>query len=77
MWPADKLHNLTSLIRDVTRHGVGTMDRFNASPEQILWFHNKVVGAIAKHRDSAPVDEIRDATAILARVLEEGGSAQS
>lgn len=35
----DKLHNLRSLIADLRAHGVGTLERFNAEPEQIRWYY--------------------------------------
>jgi (p)ppGpp synthase/HD superfamily hydrolase len=39
---ADKLHNLTAIIRDVRREGPGTLSRFNAKPDQQLWyFHGR------------------------------------
>lgn len=66
---ADKLHNLQAQIRDIQRHGPATMARFNASPEQIVWFNRQIVSALSKYRASAPVEEMSAATSTLATVL--------
>ena len=66
---SDKLHNLHAQIRDVRRHGVETMQRFNASPEQVIWYNREVVAALAPHRATAPVAEVEEATAVLAGLL--------
>lgn len=67
---ADKLHNLHAQIRDVRREGVATMSRFNASPTQIVWFHEQIAGALAGHRGFVPVDEMQEATTQLAALLD-------
>jgi len=66
---ADKLHNLTALVRDVRRDGAETMKRFNAAPDKVVWYHAAVAEALIAHRDSAPVDEINEANAELAAML--------
>jgi len=66
---ADKLHNLNAQIRDVRRHGPGTMARFNADPDRIIWFNTAITEAIAAHRDTVPVAEMEAATATLAGLL--------
>ena len=49
----DKLHNAECIVRDVKIHGPETWQRFNATPAQILWYYESIVGAI---RDmSSPV----------------------
>jgi (p)ppGpp synthase/HD superfamily hydrolase len=70
---ADKLHNLTAMIRDVRRDGTETLRRFNASPEQLLWYQRSVAEALAQHRGKVPVDELEEAIAVLTKVI--GGSA--
>jgi (p)ppGpp synthase/HD superfamily hydrolase len=44
---ADCLHNLHALTRDVRANGAGTMDRFNASSEETVWYHQSVADAVA------------------------------
>ncbi len=66
---ADKLHNLNAQIRDVRRHGAGTMGRFNAGPDQIIWYNRRIVAAIAEHRETVPVTELEEAIAKLADLL--------
>ena len=43
----DKLQNLTAMIADVQRDGVGSMDRFNARPAEQLWYYRAVLTAVA------------------------------
>jgi (p)ppGpp synthase/HD superfamily hydrolase len=43
---ADKLHNLTAMIRDVRQYGPGTLARFNASPDRILWYFTAIAQAL-------------------------------
>lgn len=66
---ADKLHNLNAQIRDVRRQGATTMARFNASPEDIIWYNLEIASAISAHRDVIPYLEMEEATATLARLL--------
>lgn len=67
---ADKLHNLTAMIRDVRRDGPATLSRFNAPPERLLWYFASIATAIAPHRAVAPVDEIDDGVLVLASLLD-------
>ena len=53
--PTGKLHNLTALVRDVRRDGVGTMGRFNAEPAQILWYHREIIAGL-RGRAECPQD---------------------
>jgi guanosine-3',5'-bis(diphosphate) 3'-pyrophosphohydrolase len=43
---ADKLHNLGSMIFDLER-GEELWSRFNASPENVIWYHREIVAAAA------------------------------
>ncbi len=43
---ADKLHNLGSMIFDLER-GDELWGRFNASPEDVIWYHREIVAAAA------------------------------
>ena len=66
---ADKLHNLTALVRDVQRDGPETMRRFNAAPDRVIWYHAGIAEALAPHRDAAPVQEMAEMNARLAELL--------
>jgi (p)ppGpp synthase/HD superfamily hydrolase len=66
---ADKLHNLTAMIRDIRREGPGTLSRFNAAPAQLVWYFASVASAIARHRAIAPVGEIEEGVHELASLL--------
>ncbi len=66
---ADKLHNLSALVRDVRREGPATMSRFNAAPDRIVWYHGAVAEALDRHRERVPVGEIEQANAELATLL--------
>jgi (p)ppGpp synthase/HD superfamily hydrolase len=76
---ADKLHNLSALIRDVRRDGPQTMSRFNAEPAHIIWYHREVVAAL-RMRDECPpqfVGEIEIAISTLEKLLGMSESIQS
>jgi (p)ppGpp synthase/HD superfamily hydrolase len=69
---ADKLHNVAALVRDVRRDGARTMDRFNAEPAQIIWYHQEVVSGL-RDRPECPQDlvtELEMAITTLARLLD-------
>jgi GTP pyrophosphokinase len=66
---ADKLHNLSALVRDVRREGPTTMRRFNATPDRIVWYHAAIADALDGHRHRAPIGEIEQANAELATLL--------
>ena len=65
---ADKLHNLTAIIRDVRRHGPETLDRFNA-PTRLVWYFEQVAEALDGHSGTVPVAEIRDGARTLAALI--------
>ena len=46
---ADKLHNARATVSDLMITGPETWDRFNASPEDILWYYESIL-EIAKER---------------------------
>jgi len=66
---ADKLHNLTAMIRDVRRDGAAAMNRFKAPPERQLWYFGEVVKALGQHRATAPVEEIERGIETMAGLL--------
>lgn len=43
---ADKLHNLTTMLRDHDLHGDALWERFNATPEQSLWYYQRLSAAL-------------------------------
>ena len=49
---ADKLHNLGSMVYDLER-GKELWSRFNASPEDLIWYHRKIVAAAMAIPDDA------------------------
>lgn len=65
---ADKLHNLTSIVRDVRAQGPRTLERFNA-PDRLTWYYGAVIEALATHAEHAPVDELRTHLTDLTRML--------
>jgi (p)ppGpp synthase/HD superfamily hydrolase len=65
---ADKLHNLSAMIRDIRRFGPATLDRFNAKPDRLVWYVRAMAEALAPYAASAPVDEIRAGAEILQRL---------
>jgi (p)ppGpp synthase/HD superfamily hydrolase len=40
---ADKLHNARSILHDLEREGVGTLDRFKGGREGTLWYYRSVL----------------------------------
>ncbi len=66
---ADKLHNLTCMIRDIRRDGPPTMSRFNATPEQQVWYFSSIATALAGHKKICPVEEIERNVQELAMLL--------
>lgn len=49
----DKLHNVTALVRDLGRGGKAVWSRFNASPEETLWYYRRVVEILGTGRDGS------------------------
>ena len=46
---ADKLHNCTAIVTDVTHDGAQVWGRFNAQPQDIAWYYKSIV-AIAEQK---------------------------
>jgi (p)ppGpp synthase/HD superfamily hydrolase len=65
---ADKLHNLTAIVRDVKAYGPQTLGRFNA-PDRLLWYYTSVIAALAPHEDAARLSELRARADELAALL--------
>jgi hypothetical protein len=66
---ADKLHNMTAIVRDIRAHGPATLDRFN-EPDRLIWYYRSVAKALVPHRTRVPLAELNDtieqATSLLA-----------
>jgi (p)ppGpp synthase/HD superfamily hydrolase len=43
---ADKLHNAQTLVRDLVRDGIETMDRFRGGREGTLWYYTAIAEAL-------------------------------
>jgi (p)ppGpp synthase/HD superfamily hydrolase len=68
---ADKLHNATSILRDLGAVGDALWDRFTASREESLWYYDSVIDALGHGFDHPLIDELR---ATVARIHEVGRS---
>ncbi len=58
---ADKLHNATSILRDLGRRSVGdaVWSRFRASKPEVIWYYRAMIDALADGWDSELVEELR------------------
>ena len=55
---ADKLHNATTLARDLELHGPATLDRFRGGRDGTLWYHREVTEAEAAYEGAgAKIEE--------------------
>lgn len=70
---ADKLHNLTAMLRDLRREGPATLNRFKA-PHRLAWYFASVAEALDSHAANAPVAELREGAATLQALVVEGGA---
>ena len=52
---ADKLHNLSTINSDLEKKGLATMNRFNAGPEDQLWYYREVVAVIKGRLGDSPL----------------------
>lgn len=43
---ADKLHNASTLLRELRVQGPGTFERFKGKRDGTLWYHREVIGAL-------------------------------
>jgi GTP pyrophosphokinase len=61
---ADKMHNATSILRDLRRDGLSAFERFNGEKDGTLWYYHTLVKIFKEMDNSVFVDE-------FARVVEE------
>lgn len=50
---ADKLHNARAIHADLLVEGPGMLERFNGSPEQILWYYDTIL-EVLEDRQACP-----------------------
>jgi (p)ppGpp synthase/HD superfamily hydrolase len=67
---ADKLHNARAIVLDLRTHGEKVWERFNAGPEDQLWYYRSLADGFAARRSDlgAPAQPAADE---LARVVDE------
>jgi GTP pyrophosphokinase len=54
---ADKLHNARSILYDLRRDGISSLDRFNGGREGTLWYYLALVDVFQKNETSPRVEE--------------------
>lgn len=70
---ADVLHNVQSIVQDIGALGTGVMRRFNASPEQTLWYYRSIADICSQRLDGSAADlatELNVAVKDLATALD-------
>ena len=55
---ADKVHSAYAILRDLRNHGEAVWTRFNAAPDDILSYYEKLVRAFREAGGGALVDEL-------------------
>ena len=53
---ADKLHNVTAMVRDVRAEGPGTWERFNAGPAEQAWYFTELLRVFRRRSTSRMVE---------------------
>jgi (p)ppGpp synthase/HD superfamily hydrolase len=66
---ADKLHNLTAILRDIRREGPVTLSRFR-QPRSLPWYFLAVIEALQSHGEAIPLAELRSGAHELERAAE-------
>ena len=67
---ADKIHNLTSLLRSLGQEGPAIWREFNAAPPEQVWYYRAVVTALATGWDHAILEELRSLVETFAAEVE-------
>ncbi len=65
---ADKLHNVTSILRDFRVLGPEIWQRFNGGQDGTLWYYRQVADVLLRTRPGPLVDELHRAVVELERV---------
>jgi GTP pyrophosphokinase len=66
---ADKLHNLNSILRDYRQHGNALWARFNAGPDDQVWYYESMIILLESRLQSGIVDALKSALADLCHEL--------
>lgn len=75
---ADKLHNARCIVADLRLHGSSSLEKFNASPEEIRWYYVSVAGVLSHRLPKSPlVDELNRSVETLAELITEGLMAEA
>lgn len=74
---ADKLHNARAILADLARHGDRLWSRFNAGPDEQLWYYSSLAEVFSEKRQSSRLasELVRVVEEIEATVRASGGSA--
>lgn len=67
---ADKLHNITAIVRDVRAQGPQTLQRF-AEPDRLIWYYRSVAEAVDAHAAAVPLADLHAGIAALETLLAE------
>jgi (p)ppGpp synthase/HD superfamily hydrolase len=66
---ADKVHNARAIVADHEEHGDALWDRFNASPEDIVWYYSSLAEAFQARAPNrlwrALRDEVREMESLV------------
>ena len=65
---ADKLHNLTAMLRDVKRDGPETMKRFKW-PDRVIWYYSSMTDALTGRVREDAIDELNATITQLELIL--------
>ena len=57
---ADKLHNLTSILNDLRSLGDDLWSRFNAGPEDQMWYYQSIINVLDRRLDNLIVERLKD-----------------
>ena len=68
---ADKLHNATSLLTDLRKVGSGVWARFNAGPDETVWYYRSVIEALRSGWNHPLIDEVERKVGEIERVMRE------
>lgn len=67
---ADKIHNLATLLRNLSTEGPQLWDRFRGGPDESLWFYESVHQVLARRLSDSPiVEELNAYTEALSRLV--------
>jgi len=58
----------------VRAHGAAALDRF-ARPDRLIWYYASVADAIAQHDGRVPLNELREAVAMLEALVTQADAA--